>query len=308
MIKKKANTLRGKRMLLCECKNTNQQSFKIRKVQVSHLARKEIFKFCMELPVCSVCNNPRVGKEEEEKLQMEANHLYQKKHGLLLPEQIEGFRKQLGLSRNGFAEYLRVIPLTVWFWERKGRAQDRSTDELIRLKCSPEYVSMHSDEINRIKKIKQDDFTGNRGLILENVKNIILYLVRHVQASKLFLNKILFYIDFLHFKKHGVSITGLKYIPLQYGPCPERFQDIFQRLIYEGILIPKEEYEFESTIDPDMSLFGDQELETINYILNLSKNDGGRELYNLSHEEEGFKETLSYHPISYKKYAKKLKI
>lgn len=293
-------------MKTCEC--TVQKSFKIKNIQVSHFARKECFEFFTELPICSSCNLPIVGKEEEEKLQMEASRLYQKKHGLLLPEEITALRKKLGLSRNGFAEYLRVIPLTVWFWERKGRAQDRSTDELIRLKCSPEYVSMNQGELNTIKKIKQNDLTGNRSLIIENVKNILLHLVKNTKSSKLFLNKILFYIDFLHFKKHGMSITGLKYIPLQYGPCPERFQDIFQRFIYEGVLTPKEEYQFHPNIEPDMTLFDEEELETIDYVLNLCKKDGGRKLYDLSHEEEGFKETPAYQPISYERFAKKLKI
>lgn len=281
---------------------------KTQKIKISRCCRKEEFTFVAELPVCLVCNNPRINKEEEERLQMETNRLYQKKYGLLLPEEIEALRKGLKLSRNGFAEYLRVIPLTIWFWERKGRVQDKSMDELIRLKCSPEYTSMHMSELNKIKKLKPDDLTGNRVLDMENVKNILLYLVKRMGSSKLFLNKILFYIDFLHFKRHGTSITGLRYLPFQYGPCPEGFQGIFQGLIHENALIPKEEYEFQSTIDPDMSIFDDQEIETIEHILNLCKRDGGRGLYELSHEEEGFKSTPSYQPISYSKFAKTLMI
>ena len=122
------------------------------------------------------------------------------------------------------------------------------------------------------------------------------------------MNKILFYIDFYHFKKHGISITGSKYVPLQYGPCPDRFQEHFQRYIDQGVLIPLNGYKFEIGQEPDMSIFTEQEMETINHVFNLCKDDGGRKLYELSHEEEGYLKTPACQPISYGKHASELKI
>jgi len=132
-------------------------------------------------------------------------------------------------------------------------------------------------------------------------------LIENARVSILFLNKALFYVDFYHFKRHNRSITGARYVPLDYGPCPDQYQTIFEHLVAKGSIEPKEKHKFEVKEKPDLSLFDDYEKETIQFICKLCKKNGGKDLLKVSHQEKGFKETAACRFISYE-YAKDLKI
>lgn len=229
---------------------------------------------------------------------------------VVLPEKIRRIREGLGLSRYQFAKYLHVTPQTVHDWEVKGESKKmtNSIKELLRLKCSSEYLQVNEDEIKRIKKTLATEETGYRFFSEIFFRNILLFLIKRVKTSKLFLNKILFYIDFYHFKQNDCSITGSKYVPLQYGPCPDRFQNHFQRYIRQGILIPLNHYKFDSPHEPDMNIFSEEEAKSINDVFQLCKRDGGKNLYDLSHREDGFLQTKLCQPISYEKFAPRIKI
>lgn len=123
----------------------------------------------------------------------------------------------------------------------------------------------------------------------------------------MYINKALFYVDFLHFKRYGRSLTGSRYIPLDYGPCPDQFQSIFRHLEVHDILKRTGKHNLAANITIDETVFDDQELETLNTVVNLAKKDGGRNLYNLSHGEVAFEKTTFACPISYE-HARELKI
>ena len=55
----------------------------------------------------------------------------------------------------------------------------------------------------------------NKGFIIKSQKKKL------IMKTKLL--KELFYIDFLYYKKSCISITGLEYAKLPYGPVPEDF-------------------------------------------------------------------------------------
>lgn len=60
----------------------------------------------------------------------------------------------------------------------------------------------------------------------EKIANIILYFLKHTRnpgKTKLF--KLLYFLDFMHFKKHGKSVTGYDYIVMPYGPVPKELID-----------------------------------------------------------------------------------
>ncbi len=40
----------------------------------------------------------------------------------------------------------------------------------------------------------------------------------------------MFYADFCHFRQYGVSISGLTYRAIQYGPVPEHFDTIYDNI------------------------------------------------------------------------------
>jgi hypothetical protein len=128
-----------------------------------------------------------------------------------------------------------------------------------------------------------------------------------VTKSPLFLNKALFYADFKHFIKYGTSITGTRYVHLEYGPCPDQYQNLIHILLKEEVLIPAGHHALKSKEKADLSVFDDSEKETLEYIAELAKKDNGQKLLKLSHEEQAFKKTEPLQFISYD-FAKTLKI
>ena len=69
-------------------------------------------------------------------------------------------------------------------------------------------------------------------------KELMLYIAKRSFDDPFYgatkLNKILFFSDFLAFKKFGKSITGQTYRKLDFGPAPARMQDVRDELIRDG--------------------------------------------------------------------------
>jgi uncharacterized phage-associated protein len=58
----------------------------------------------------------------------------------------------------------------------------------------------------------------------EKLLNAILYFCKHTQkTSKLKIFKLLFFLDFTHFKETGRSVTNLDYYAFGHGPIPLEF-------------------------------------------------------------------------------------
>jgi len=63
----------------------------------------------------------------------EVMNAFRQQAGLLTPSQIREKRKQLGLTQEQLAGYLKVAEETVCRWEKGGQIQQRSMDLLLRL-------------------------------------------------------------------------------------------------------------------------------------------------------------------------------
>lgn len=129
------------------------------------------------------------------------------------------------------------------------------------------------------------------------------------------LNKILWYIDFLHFKYRLRSVTGLRYIKYTYGPVIENFA--YNEIIaYPSDKYTVEQYEMpdgaiqtviKSTGNYDLSVFDEKELAIIDKVINLLKDKTCREISEMSHKEKGWCETPKKELISYE-FAKDIEL
>ena len=77
------------------------------------------------------------------------------------------------------------------------------------------------------------------GLQQAKYENAILYFVQHCNnhylgATKL--NKLLYYLDFLHYRDEGATVTGDEYVHLEYGPVPKKVTEIIGGLCEKGSL------------------------------------------------------------------------
>ncbi len=138
------------------------------------------------------------------------------------------------ITQTAFANYLKVGEASIKRWETYF-IQDVGQDEHIRLKCDEAYAELSALNVEW-KSHPPDIYSGNRRFSWEIFKQAVLYLVEYAK-SPLFLNKALFYADFLHYKLSKVSITGARYAHLEYGPCPKRYEALFEQMILDGLLM-----------------------------------------------------------------------
>ena len=229
---------------------------------------------------------------------------YRRNHQLLTSEEIIQFRTMLGMSQAAFANYLKVGEASIKRWETY-YVQELVQNDHIRLKCDEAYAEWNALEV-RWKSHSADIFSGNRNFSWELFKQVVRYLINFAK-SPLFLLKALFYADFKHFKTHGNSITGTRYVHLEYGPAPDQYQNLIYFMVAKGQLISAGHHSLKSVEKADLSVFADSEKETLEFIANLIKEDGGEKLLQLSHKEQAYLQTEPYKPVSYE-FAKKLKI
>jgi putative zinc finger/helix-turn-helix YgiT family protein len=287
-----------------ECLKCNNTHFLKKKIRFNPTIKDETVEVIASCFVCSKCHEPLMNTEQMNFLRNAAANKYRQMHGLLTSIQIISYRKKLGMSQSAFARYLNVGEASIKRWETYF-IQESSQDELVRLKCDEALAEMNYLDIYT-RQSKPDTFNGNRRFDYHIVKNIILYILKQIKTSKLFLNKILFYADFLHFKKYQIGLTGIRYKPLKYGPCPDRYDAIYANLINKKDLHEDKKFILHILNEADSTLFDDNEKETLNHIISICKKLGTKKIYELAHKEKGYTQTdeCSYINYTYSKYLK----
>lgn len=284
-----------------KCMHCGCEKFTEKKVRFNPTVKDEIVEVIAPAFVCSECNEALMNSEQMNFLRKVSADEYKKNHGLLTSSQIISFRESLGMSQSAFARYLSVGEASIKRWETYF-IQDASQDELIRLKCDDAVAEMNFLNI-QWKRNKPDKFNGFRHFNFELFKNVALFLIQETKASLLYLNKFHFYIDFLHFKSTGTSLTGARYVPLKYGPCPDQYTLLYDVLTRKGYLKKRNAYSYILLQKPDLSIFDDKEMRTLKAMEALYKEYGKQKIFELSHDEKGFDQTEECSFIDYK-YAK----
>lgn len=283
------------------CKN---EKFKKERTRFHPTVKDEQVDVLAEATVCTKCGKAVMDDTQMDVLRRSGADAYREKYNLLTSKQIADFRISLGMSQREFAEHLGVGEASVKRWETY-YVQDKSQDNLIRLKCDETAAEENTLTIHR--RLHMDDiYTGKVRLNFDRVKSLVLQLIGETN-SKLFLNKALFYVDFLHFKKHGRGITGMTYFSIEYGPCPYRYDTIYKPMLLSGELSQRSQHELVAEKKPDESLFDDKELETIRFVQNFVKKHSQQRLLEMSHAEPPYVETQEGEFISYE-LARKLKL
>ena len=252
-------------------------------------------------------NNEEIFDEELEDKNLEnIYNQYRKKHSLLMPNRIKEIREKYGVSQRAFSRILGWGEVTIHRYET-GALQDRSHNDALVLLENPDNMKTllenNKNKINRkdyinIKENLQnltkddidktleenitkkyfnetlDEYCGYSQFNYEKFVNMILFFA--VNIKRLFktkLMKLLFYSDFVNFRKNTLSITGLKYIKNYYGPTPTKYElllgELFEKYItyqVEYIKTSKdnvEEYEFIKPLEkPAMGIFSQEEIDS----------------------------------------------
>ncbi len=276
--------------------------------------------------------NPAVNHDPFELVYRE----YRRKHALLQPEEIAGWRKAHHLTQGEFAKLLGIGVATINRYEN-GALQNESHENLLRLsmdtsnlfKLIEKSEGIFSD--TRKKKLletlresedisrslddtiminfggaEKNNMNGFRKLDLSKLYNAVLFFSRDgVLKSKL--NKLLFYADFKHFKEYTLSITGLQYAHLPYGPVPDNYAIYYATLFSKGLVeFIEESYPngyvgelIKAVKDPDLNVFSLSELRIMASVMEDFKEYTATQMQELSHKEKGYQQTSDGEIISY---------
>jgi DNA-binding transcriptional regulator YiaG/uncharacterized phage-associated protein len=274
---------------------------------------------------------------------------YREKHNLPFPEEIKNIREHYGLSASKMSDILGFGANTYRQYEA-GEVPSGANAKIIRMAEDPlkflslvEMCEEIEDEFKRklsvrikemIKEhggwiqiplggdpfaddIKPSAFNGYKKPDINKFSNVIKLVAEKIKPYKTGLNKILFYIDFLNYKRHGHSITGCEYSAIQMGPVPNWFESTYERLAEKNefdlnyVSLPDGNYgvQFKARWDNrfDETLFSESEIQTIEDVIKHLGKKRANELINLSHKEAAWidnhenKKLIEYH------YAFKLK-
>lgn len=334
MEKKGEFTMNKTREVYCEnCKE--KVNYTVRREIINEYKGYEV-NVLEKIGVCSICNNDLYIPQLESENFKNLYEKYRELANIISAEEIVEFRDKYNISQRELTSILNWGKMTINRYERgaipgqshndllsliicnenifKDKVEGAFQDGRITEKTYEKIKNKLSDSTKNILKDitidslthKEDEFNGYRKFDIERLINLISYIADNVELYKTSLNKYLWFVDLLNFKKNVRSITGLRYIKYTYGPVIEDFK-------YEDILnyfddkFYKEEYENGSNIQTkikskgnyDLSLFKDEEIEVINNVINILKEKKCKEISLLSHKEDGWIKNNDRDLISY---------
>lgn len=292
--------------------------------------------------VCSECGEEFFCEELDSETLITAYNEYRKKHKLLLPEEIKRIREQYKLSQRAFAKLLNWGDKTICRYEN-GSIQDKAHNSLLLFLRKPENMKtyLQDNEVSIDEKQKNSlleaveraeneaayqfeknffkmffvsepsEENGFKAFDYEKTCAMVLFFAhRSTELLKTKLMKLLNYSDMIFYKENGVSISGLRYVHLPYGPVPENFDVLLGKMATDHIahieVIYDNGYEKHQVI-PECNISNrvltDKESEVLERIYDKFKNFGSVDISNYSHNEKGYCETKQGEIISYA-YAK----
>lgn len=309
--------------------------------------RKEDFKVVAHYYHCNHCNEEFTTNEVDAVTMLQLHNQYREKHSIPFPEEIIALKEKyelsaakmsviLGLGANGYNLYERgEIPVPAMGNLIKAAAnpdffltlleeakKEFRTKEYEDLKARLEIIGKSDNDKNpyQLDLFKTpNSYNGFRVADIEKLSNILvafIFACDPIYNDKLKLNKLLFYADFVHYKRYGFSITGIAYRAIQYGPVPSKYGSIFNYLESENVICAnwfKDEKNgvrevFQTNLKIEETLFNVQELETINDVINKFKDIPTWDIVEISHEEKAWLDHNNDKSlISYQKYAFDLK-
>ncbi len=282
------------------------------------------------------------GEEFEDSNMVETNlrqaaDQYRSKHNLPFPEEIREIREQYGISAARMSEVLR-FGINQYKQYEGGELPSESNASLIFLAHHPkgfcqlvELSGLEDAEKERLIKTAEElleknahwreyEWTTNwlmgsprpdveRGFRQPNPSRLgamARFFADKMPIFKTQMNKMLFYADFVHFKRHGRSISGAKYRAIEMGPVPNNFDGLFQFAENEGF-VRIEHHEYPNGSIGSKFLPGgviqisdylhESETTTLKDVSERFKDIKSQEIIQISHEEDAWQKNAANHSL-----------
>lgn len=281
------------------------------------------------------------GEEYEDEYMVDTNirqaeDQYRAKYNLPFPEEIRAIREQYGLSAAKMSEVLR-FGINQYKQYENGELPTESNASLIFLARNPEdfmqligFSGLPKEEKERLcekaKAVKREqDVLRGRELVtkllmggphpdiergfkapdLNKFGHMVRFFAGKLSPFKTQMNKLLFYADFLHFKRHGRSISGAKYRAIEMGPVPNNFDGLFQYVENQGLVrMEHQEYpngsigtRFHSTEAKPTEVLSEIEQASLQTVFERFAQVRGQDIVQISHEEEAWVKNVANRAI-----------
>lgn len=324
-----------------------------KEVETKIITKRESYDVCGEeieidaqILVCAECGEEFFCQELDNATLVNAYNEYRRKHKLLLPEEIKKIREQYGLSQRSFAKLLNWGDKTIRRYEN-GSVQDKAHNSLILFLRKPENMRTYLTEnevmlderqknklLETVDKLEQDteyraerrffdlffskvpcEENGFKAFDYEKLCAMVLFFAnKSTELLKTKLMKLLNYSDMIFYKENGISISGVRYAHLPYGPVPENFDILLGTMAADHIahieVFYDNGYEKHQVIPecdiPD-GVLSDDELDVLERIFEKFEGFGSADISNYSHKEKGYSSTKQGEIISYA-YAKYIQL
>lgn len=239
---------------------------------------------------------------------------YRVKHGIPFPDEIIRLREYYGLSAAKMAEILGFGINQYRYYENGEVPNESNARIIIAIRDKDtflEFLDTSRDKLGerdylKIKKKVEglgkfqrpsatpDSYTGYVSYNTEKVRDIVLYLINKmgsVFVTKM--NKLLFYCDFLSYRRTGFGITGLKYIAMQYGPVPENWGQVYDTLKdveMNECILPNQSsgIKLESNANSELTHISEEERMILDVICARFSKMSARDISLESHQEKGW--------------------
>lgn len=268
---------------------------------------------------------------------------YRDKFNIPFPDEIAIMRTQYGVSASRMSEILGLGTNSYRQYEA-GEMPSVSNAKLIQMAGDPEIfrkmvelceslddkakrtllqkVDHLIDSRNRDEfdlKLKDyllgshlaDIYSGYRNPNYDKFAEMVVFFSHKQKPYKTKLNKLLFYADFLMFRKSCFSISGVRYVAIDRGPVPNNFNSVFEYLFNTGIVdiqytqFPQgymgEQFVGKCDRPFDASMFTSDELATLNHVAATFRDVSTGDIVEMSHLEDAWTQNQAdKKPISYR--------
>lgn len=291
-----------------------------------------------DIAVCTQCGEEIGDMALSDAILERAYTEYRRRHDILSPTQIRALRESCGLSQRGFARLLGWGAIQVHRYETGALPDDAHNTLLVALQNAETLYGFIQQRLDRLQPLDRKKVEaamngrlaelgtaavrrgiqqmieayplverGNRRFDFERIGHVIVYLTSGVRVGMVKLNKMLWYSDFLSYKRSSVALVGLPYRRLPHGPVPDRYKLLFAEVEDEGFVRSEltvypagyEGTEYEPAVPFDASLFTDDDLDVLRTVKACCGRLNGSQAADLSHEERAWRETPPNGVVSY---------
>ena len=283
--------------------------------------RKETYSVHVRYYVCVDTGERFTTTDQDELMFNELYSQYRIRHGIPFPSEIKEIRERYGLNYSQMSKILG-FGINQYAQYENGQIPSESNGKMILAAQKKEVMlqfleatkaEYESAEYERIKQaicqapecsksadslslfygeLKRSIYNGFGLFNTNKLAQMVKFFIHNegaVYPTKL--NKEMFYADFFHYKQYGISISGLNYQAIKYGPVPVHYDTIYDHIggVEKEIVFS---HDMPSTrlscSGYDAGVFNEKEMDTLTTVLNRIKPMKTAEIVELSHREHGW--------------------